>query len=74
MSSLSINALTADGRSCRGSQLGHNKPGKTLLWFGPGREPWRCEKWAHSRYNLMAEPTGFTNGLNVVYEGKRNQG
>ena len=60
--------------SCPGSQLGHNQLGRTFLWFGPGREQWKCERWSHSRFDLMVEPTGFTNGFVMVLEGKRNQG
>lgn len=67
MASLSIYTLTVDGQERKsGSQLGHYKLGKILLWLGPRRKQWRCEKWSRSRCNVMVDPTGFTDGLNVV--------
>ena len=44
MARLSRYTLAVDGQELKpGQQLGHNKPGKTLLLVGPGKKQWWCE-------------------------------
>lgn len=40
-----------------------------MAW--PTEDALGCEKWSHSRCNLMVAPIGFLDRLNMVCERKR---